>query len=234
MQCVRSIKLFSLTTSHSCRSLSSLLHGERRPARLISPRLRLRHEPLLVRRSSSAFRGSVGPSSSRFQRQQQVAAVSLDYSTGYMNQFRSAAGSGGQEADDDVLHHCPRLIDAELIHGDEQEFWTERRTFQRGGKSGRQTYAHSWDRQAQAMLMMVQRTPRSMAIAAFRLLALSHRLLLLPRLVSGLEGVLLPAKVGMQGAVMKELKKSAMEKEHEKEGKVKETPGAGPEGPKDK
>lgn len=182
--------------------------------RLVSPRLKIRHQTFLIRRTAGTTQGSRGsaPNSTRFQRSLPAASTTIDYTDAYLAPFKAKTGQSEGGMEDDMLHHCPRLIDAELIHGDEQEFWSERRTFRRSGGS-RQTFYPTWDRQAQALIMMVERVPRVPAAAAFRLMTLGLRMLLLPRL-AGVVSTMLPLQVGMQAVAMGPIQKAAREKEN--------------------
>lgn len=83
-----------------------------------------------------------------------------------------------------------RVINAEAIHGDEQRFWGERRDFYRR----RPQYFPTWDRLAQALVLMTRHVPRVPQEMAFRLMVVFLRLLLLPRIVAGAE-LMLPSWV---------------------------------------
>ncbi|KAG8342793.1 hypothetical protein ERJ75_001465800 [Trypanosoma vivax] len=83
-----------------------------------------------------------------------------------------------------------RAINAEVLHGDEQKFWSERRTFY----TQRRTYFPMWDRCAQALVLMTREVPRVPQEMAFRLMAVFLKLLLLPRLVVNTE-LMLPSWV---------------------------------------
>lgn len=125
--------------------------------------------------------------------------------------------SGEEDEDgeeEDRLHHCPRLIDAQYIHGDEQEFWSARQNFRRSGARARAYYPVS-DRQAQILLSLVQRVPRVSSIAAFRLFVFGLKCLLLPQLAtSGGAGSLLPLRVvGLPALKMGVLQDAARERE---------------------
>eukprot|EP00796_Vickermania_ingenoplastis_P007889 gene7889-5514_t len=172
-------------------------------SRLVPQRLRIRHQSFLLRR------GGYGTGSVKHQRQLPASCTSVEYTEAYLAPYKHL---------DDSLHHCPRLIDAESIHGDEQQFWRERRQFRRSG--ARATYMPMWDRQAQVALMMIQRVRRAPAAAAFRLMTLALRMTLLPRIVAGLAGPLLTAQVGLQAAGMGALRdniiKAAEEKKKDK------------------
>ncbi len=90
-----------------------------------------------------------------------------------------------------------RVVDAEVIHGDEQVFWSERRTFQRRYYP---PYMPSWDRFAQTLILMARTVPRVPQEAAFRLLAVFLKLLLIGRLTD-LAQMMLPSwmSVNVQG-----------------------------------
>lgn len=151
------------------------------------------------------------------------------------------SNDGGEHTDkesEDRLHRCPRLIDAEYMHGDEHEFWSERQSFRRSGSRAK-AYYPIWDRQAQVMLAFAQRVPRVSAVAAFRLFTLGLRWMLLPQLATGGGGAgqLFPLRVvGGSAVKMVSLQEVAREKdnkekknpqEEEKKGEaVPETPSA--------
>ena len=82
-----------------------------------------------------------------------------------------------------------RVIDAEVIHGDEQVFWSEKRTFYRRYYS---PYMPSWDRFAQTLILMSRSVPRVPQEVAFRLMAVFLKLLLIGR-ITDLAQMLLPA-----------------------------------------
>lgn len=117
----------------------------------------------------------------------------MEYNHDYMRPYQgnsgylvhpARAGGGEGEEDEDELHRCPRLIDAEYMHGgQEQEFWGARQQFRRSGARAKPYYP-TWDRQAQVMLAFVQRVPRVPAIAAFRLFVYGLKCLLLPQLTT--------------------------------------------------
>lgn len=222
-----SVKLSVQQTNAAATSFSPL-------RRLVSPRLKIRHQSFLIRRTAGTTQGSRGsaPTASRFQRSLPAASTTIDYTDAYMAPFKAKTGVSEGGLEDDMLHHCPRLIDAELIHGDEQEFWSERRTFRRSGGS-RQTFYPTWDRQAQALIMMVERVPRVPAAAAFRLMTLGLRMLLLPRL-AGMVSTMLPLQVGMQAVAMGPIQKAAREREsaQSKDLKTDEKKGETPENSK--
>lgn len=146
------------------------------PPRLVPQHLRICHDTFLCRRSGGRHAAST--------------ASTVTFRPSYLQPFL------------EDLDHCPRLIDAEAIHSHrpgasagadaatEHEFWRMRRTFQRG--KVRQNYMPMWDRQAQVMLMMVQKVPRVSPVAAFRLMIISLRCTMLPRLVGGLVAPMLP------------------------------------------
>lgn len=169
---------------------------------LVPSRLRVYHQSLLVRRGRVRLPGVAAGRSGC------CASTRVGYSQSYLEQYQA----GGVEAGMDWLDRCPRLIDAEAIHGDEQEFWGARRSFRRSG--ARRSYYPSWDRQAQTLLAMVRRVPRVPVEAAFRLLTLGLRAMLLPRVTAGLASPLLPAWVGLQGAGLGPLRQ-ALEREEE-------------------
>ncbi|CAJ1986458.1 mitoribosomal protein uL10m [Leishmania donovani] len=137
-------------------------------SRLVSPRLRIIHRDYLTRRGGRTH--------------QRHSAVAVDYTPTYFATYKSDPGQ------------CPRLIDAEAVHGDEQAFWSARRDFYRGGAS--RSYYPAWDRQAQALIMLTREVPRIPQEAAFRLFTLGLKMMLLPRLVAGVE-LMLPSWVTM-------------------------------------
>lgn len=133
-------------------------------SRVVSPRLRVVQRDFLTQRNG---RRSVLRSS-----------VAVDYISAYASKYSKDPNS------------CPRVIDAEVVHGDEQLFWTARRDFYRGGIS--RSYYPTWDRQAQVLIMMTREVPRLPQEAAFRLFTLGLKMMLLPRLVTTAE-MMLPA-----------------------------------------
>ncbi|KPI83721.1 hypothetical protein ABL78_7241 [Leptomonas seymouri] len=133
-------------------------------ARLVSPRLRVVQRDYLTRRGGRTHHLR--------------SAVSVDYTPAYFAAYR---------ADPNL---CPRLIDAEAIHGDEQAFWSSRRDFYRSGAS--RSYYPTWDRQAQALVMLTRQVARVPQEAAFRLFTLGLKMMLLPRLVTNAE-LMLPS-----------------------------------------
>lgn len=169
--------------------------------RLVSPRLRIVQRDYLTRRGGRTHHLR--------------SSVAVDYSPTYFAAYK---------ADHNL---CPRLIDAEAIHGDEQAFWSARREFYRGGAS--QSYYPTWDRQAQALVMLTRQVTRVPQEAAFRLFTLGLKMMLLPRLVTNAE-LMLPSWVLMnaKGLLGEALEKG---KEGEAEGKGKKldeaTPAAG-------
>ncbi|KAG5485801.1 hypothetical protein LSCM1_07214 [Leishmania martiniquensis] len=137
-------------------------------SRLVSPRLRITQRDFLTRRGS--------------RRHQRCSAVAVDYTPTYFSAYKEDPSQ------------CPRLIDAEAVHGDEQGFWSARRDFYRGGAS--RAYYPTWDRQAQALVMLTREVPRIPQEAAFRLFTLGLKMLLLPRLVASVE-LMLPSWVAV-------------------------------------
>ncbi|CCW68490.1 unnamed protein product [Phytomonas sp. Hart1] len=126
------------------------------------------------------------------------------------------------------LNKCPRIIDAEMIHGDEQSFWTARRDFYRSGAS--RSHYPIWDRQAQVLIMLTRQVPRVPQEAAFRLFTLGLRMLLLPRLIMNTE-LMLPSWMLMNTEGL--LSETASKKDEENgsvknsRGEDKTAPGAG-------
>ncbi|GET86204.1 hypothetical protein, conserved [Leishmania tarentolae] len=137
-------------------------------SRLVSPRLRVIQRDFLTRRGGRTH--------------QRRSAAAVDYTPTYFAAYKSDPGQ------------CPRLIDAEAVHGDEQAFWSARRDFYRGGAS--RSYYPAWDRQAQALIMLTREVPRIPQEAAFRLFTLGLKMMLMPRLVAGVE-LMLPLWVTM-------------------------------------
>lgn len=140
------------------------------------------------------------------------------------NENPNDPASHTEKESEDSLHRCPRLIDAEFIHGDEHEYWSERQSFRRSGPRAK-AYYPIWDRQAQVMLALAQRVPRVSAVAAFRLFVLGLRWVLLPQLATGGGGAgqLFPLRVvGGSAVKMTALLEAAREKEKKEEAKNKE------------
>jgi hypothetical protein len=138
--------------------------GMRNVTRLVSPRLRIVQRDYLTRCGGRTHHLR--------------SSVAVDYTPAYFAAYRN----------DPNL--CPRLIDAEAIHGDEQAFWSARRDFYRGGAS--RSYYPTWDRQAQALVMLTRQVARVPQEAAFRLFTLGLKMMLLPRLVTNAE-LMLPS-----------------------------------------
>lgn len=136
--------------------------------RLVSPRLRIVQRDYLTRRGGRTH--------------QLRSAVAVEYTPAYFAAYKADPAQ------------CPRLIDAEAVHGDEQAFWSARRDFYRGGAS--RNYYPTWDRQAQALVQLTREVSRIPQEAAFRLFTLGLRMMLLPRLVAGAE-LLLPSWMTM-------------------------------------
>ncbi|KPA74679.1 putative mitochondrial hypothetical protein [Leptomonas pyrrhocoris] len=156
-------------------------------ARVVSSRLRVIQRDYLTRRGGRTHHLR--------------SSVAVDYTPAYFAAYK---------ADPNL---CPRLIDAEAIHGDEQAFWSARRDFYRGGAS--RSYYPTWDRQAQALVMLTREVARVPQEAAFRLFTLGLKMLLLPRLVTNAE-LMLPSWVlmnteGPLGAALEGTPKTAAE-----------------------
>lgn len=132
--------------------------------RLVPNRLRVIQRDFLTRRGGRA--------------NQIRSAAAIGHSPSYIAPFKADVG------------RCPRVIDAEAVHGDEQQFWTARRNFYRGGISA--NFYPLWDRQAQVLIMMTRNVARVPQEAAFRLFALGIKVMLLPRVVAGAE-LMLPS-----------------------------------------
>ncbi|CAJ1017737.1 hypothetical protein Q4I32_001397 [Leishmania shawi] len=142
-------------------------------SRLVSPRLRIIQRDYLTRRGGRTH--------------QVRSAVAVDYTPTYFAAYKNDAAQ------------CPRLIDAEVVHGDEQAFWSARRDFYRSGAS--RSYYPTWDRQAQALIMLTREVPRIPQEASFRLFTLGLRMMLLPRLMVGAE-LMLPSWVTMNAEAL--------------------------------
>lgn len=99
-----------------------------------------------------------------------------------------------------------RIIDAEVIHGDEQAFWCEKRWFYRGQRN----YMPTWDRVAQSLILLTRTVPRVPQEAAFRIFAVFMKLLLIPR-VTDLTASMLPlwTTMNMQGLIQQAKKEVA-------------------------
>ncbi|CCW60238.1 unnamed protein product [Phytomonas sp. EM1] len=168
-------------------------------ARVVSSRLRVLQRNYLSRRGG---RVNVVHTS-----------TAVDYAPGYIARYKRN------------LNTCPRIIDAEFIHGDEQSFWTARRDFYRSGAS--RSYYPVWDRQAQALIMLTRQVPRVPQEAAFRLFTLGLRLLLMPRLIMNAE-LMLPSWMlsNTEGLLAETISK----KDGEKDGATK-PPGDGDAAP---
>ncbi|KAG5510821.1 hypothetical protein JKF63_07893 [Porcisia hertigi] len=142
--------------------------GTEKVGRLVSSRLRIIQRDYLTRRGGRTH--------------QLRSSVAIDYTPTYVAAYKNDPAQ------------CPRLIDAEAVHGDEQAFWSARREFYRGGAS--RSYYPTWDRQAQALILFTRDVPRIPQEAAFRLFILGLRMTLLPRLVAGAE-LMLPSWITM-------------------------------------
>ncbi|CAD2217081.1 hypothetical protein AGDE_12500 [Angomonas deanei] len=101
------------------------------------------------------------------------SSVAVDYSRPYLQKYKSEAGFFNHDA-------CPRVIDAEAVHVDEQLFWTERRSFYNSKKP----FFTVWDRQAQALVILSRRVVRAPTEAAFRIFALGFKMMQLPQLLN--------------------------------------------------
>nr|CCC90580.1 conserved hypothetical protein [Trypanosoma congolense IL3000] len=80
-------------------------------------------------------------------------------------------------------HSYSRVVNAEVLHGDEQKFWGERRAFY----TKRRSYFPTWDRCAQAAILLTRDAPRVPQEIAFRLMAVFMKLILIPRLMMNAE-----------------------------------------------
>lgn len=143
------------------------------PQRVVSSRLRVIQRDFLTRRGgrTNLIRSS----------------TAVGYSPTYMNAYKGN------------VDKCPRLVDAEAVHGDEQTFWTARRDFYRSRAA--KSFYPIWDRQAQVLVMMTREVVRIPQEAAFRLFTLGLRMLLLPRVVAGTE-LLLPSWLSMNAEAL--------------------------------
>ncbi|KAF5226114.1 hypothetical protein ECC02_000675 [Trypanosoma cruzi] len=140
------------------------------------------------------------------------AAVAVEYRP--VQQKRISDGSYG------------RVIDAEVLHGDEQLFWGERRNYY----CKRAPYFPTWDRLAQTLILMTRQVPRVPQEMAFRLMAVFLKLMLLPRIVMNAE-LMLPSWVATnaEGVITQAVgdEEDAREKRKESEdtaGEKKEEP----------
>ncbi|KAH9584234.1 hypothetical protein LSM04_004994 [Trypanosoma melophagium] len=95
-------------------------------------------------------------------------AVAVEYRPPVQRQINGSDGA-----------NYARVIDAEVIHGDEQAFWGERRGFYRKPLQ----YFPTWDRLAQTLILITRQVPRVPQEMAFRLMAVFLKLMLLPRIV---------------------------------------------------
>jgi len=86
-----------------------------------------------------------------------------------------------------------RVLNAEMLHGDEQQFWLERRSFYCRHHS---PFLPSWDRFARCLILFTRTAPRVPQEAAFRLMALYLKLLLIGRVTESKQ-LLLPAASGV-------------------------------------
>lgn len=138
--------------------------------RLVDSRLKVSQRDLLTRRNGriSFFRSS----------------TTVEYGNAYLKANVKPTEANPNHYD---CQTHPRLIDAEILHGDEQAFWRQKRAFYRRDQS----FMPSWDRQAHALVLLTRSVARAPQAAAFRLFALYLKLLLLPRLVMERE-LLLP------------------------------------------
>ena len=109
----------------------------------------------------------------------------------------------------------PATINAELVHGDEQAFWLEKRvqltTMRRD--------MPFWDRAAQTAILMTRRVARVPQEAAFRLMAVYLKMLMMVQLVD-LSSMMLPVWMShnVQGLLGSELEKKNGDGEPKKEG----------------
>lgn len=115
-----------------------------------------------------------------------------------------------------------RTINANCLHQEgSAEFWMKRRTYRRGYTPQyfdffSQTMMPSWDRLAQALLLMVQPVKREPAANAFRLFVMFLKMQILHRIATtNLMMLPLSTSINLQ-AVLEEAKREA-EKTQEKE-----------------
>ncbi|CBH11259.1 hypothetical protein, conserved [Trypanosoma brucei gambiense DAL972] len=123
-------------------------------------------------------------------------------------------------------HSYARVINAEVVHGDEQKFWGERRTFY----TQRNIFFPMWDRCAQALILITREVPRVPQEMAFRLMAVFLKLMLLPRLMmntelmlpmwiaSNAEGAMAAAKDGSKGKEQSSKQQGESKDDAKKEG----------------
>eukprot|EP00744_Colponema_vietnamica_P022119 GILI01031725.1.p1 GENE.GILI01031725.1~~GILI01031725.1.p1 ORF type:complete len:217 (+),score=32.63 GILI01031725.1:64-651(+) len=124
----------------------------------------------------------------------------------------------------DKAADSPYLINAEQVHGDEQEFWHAQRNFNRKDKSP----MPYWDRMAHTTILMSRRAARVPQEAAFRLMAVYLKLIMMVKLVD-LSSMMLPLWMShnVQGLLGSELEKKNGDGENDKKddaGKVDDTP----------
>lgn len=115
----------------------------------------------------------------------------------------------------DKAADSPYIINAEQVHGDEQEFWLANRTFNRK----EQTPMPYWDRMAHTIVLMSRRAVRVPQEAAFRLMAVYLKLIMMVKLVD-LSSMMLPIWMShnVQGLLGTELEKKNGDGEKEKKG----------------
>ena len=75
-----------------------------------------------------------------------------------------------------------RIIDAEQVHVEAQDFWLEKQWFYRGMRR-RTPLASTWDRFAQVAIMLSRPSERLVPEAAFRLLAVFLKVMLVNKIV---------------------------------------------------
>lgn len=103
----------------------------------------------------------------------------------------------------------PRVLSAEALHNDERAFWRQRRSFY--VRRNRDVYVPTWDRCAQALLLMSRSVARVPQEAAFRLFAVFLKMMLTARLAD-LSSVLLPVWLSHNVApLLEEAKRNAKE-----------------------
>ncbi len=73
-----------------------------------------------------------------------------------------------------------RVIDADLVHPDAQDFWLEKQWFYR--KTAVAPLVQSWNRFAQTVILMTRQTERLVPEAAFRLLAVFLKVMMQTRI----------------------------------------------------
>lgn len=185
---------------------SAAAAGAAKASRVVSSRLRVVQRDYLTRRGGRTHHIR--------------SSVAVDYTPSYFAAYK---------ADPNL---CPRLIDAEAIHGDEQGFWSARRDFYRGRSM--RNYYPTWDRQAQTLVMLTREVARVPQEAAFRLFTLGLKMMLLPRLVTNAE-LMLPSWMMMnaEGLLGEALEGQTKKSAEAEKPKAEDAPAAAGEAPGD-